>query len=179
MADIVPSGSLSLCLENLRTLIAATTKWQTWTRSDNATLAKARVHLCDFDLPEDGSETIDKEALQLLRPFVRVDFYNENMQQRAWHATKNSETSFQDGGVLVMDVVDDVGDDLTEKMGQAKLQFLNDVGGLIDEMLAKTPDGGYLTIHNITARDPERVSQVAEHFQGDFWTMRLLIEWGI
>lgn len=182
---IAPSGILSLPLGHLRALVAASSSFQTWTGTASAALAAARVHLCDLPKPS-SNEEYTKAELAAYYPCAIVDFFHSQrgFGGEAFVWDKEVELGWVDSGVLSLDFVELVDEDDAVSPADTLLAFTNDVGAVIEAMVAlsgtSTDSTSYLTIHRLELfQGPYRTDQSQHANIGDQNRIQFKVHWGI
>lgn len=178
---VAPSGPISLMLDNLRNLVAASATFQAWTQTANATLAKAFTY--PIDLPAQEGQT-DFTAAQLaeMRPLAIVDLFRLPGRSglEAYSSDRTAEGAFTDSGKLLLSFEADVPEEYSNSPADAEMDFLNKVGGILADMEALGGQDGYLSVHNFEILiGPWRGDQTKIASQGDFFKMILLVSVGI
>jgi hypothetical protein len=184
MAEVTATGPVSLSLERLRTLLAASSSWQTWTATASASAAKAHVYL--IAPPEaSGREGFTLAALQALRPYARIDIVRDGNAIDVQRHADSPPFTWTYGGTLVLTFEDDVAAGLIENLRDADITFLNRVGAVIDDMLALSGttatgvDGGYLRLTAASLIRCDRAREETETEQGEFHEAEIRISWGV
>lgn len=176
---IEPDGPLSLPLGHLRTLVAASGAFQSWTETSDADAAKERIFLVGPP-PEAAEYTL--QELQALRPFAVVDLWTprQGYGGQPYRTEREGHNAFQEAGKLTLDLIDDVIDEEAGDFASSKIRFLNRVGGVISDLVATQGQDVYLSVHAIELyqgpilSDEEKVDE-----QGRFWRAQFLVHWGI
>lgn len=134
---VTPTGSISLPLDNLKTLISEMTTWQTWvgvaagTEVEQIAEAAESIYLISLETP-----TVSN------RPFIVL------MPSENWNRQKISHYTYNLGGTIRMLVEANANEELTTD-SDIVLDFCNETGALIDQMLSNIGESGYLNIENI------------------------------
>lgn len=178
---VTPEGPLSLSLVNLQILVAACPSFQTWTGSADAAEALTRVHLVDIPAPDAGRSEYTVEQLQAMRPLARVNLFEtpNGVGGQAWQSDRVAESAYSFSCRLVLDFLDNVGEDMVNDTPGAKLSFMNNVGAVIMDMLGLSGTNGYLVIDRIEIfQSIARSDQTLAAAQGDFYRTQLLLQCG-
>lgn len=178
---IIPTGPLSVPLQLLRELVAASPSWRVWVGAADAASALERVHLVGPPPPELGGE-YDVEELRDLRPMAVVDLWTppDQFGGEPWLAERNATFAYLHGGKLTLDFVADVPAELAADFAQAKLWYLNKIGAVLAEMRDLAGTGDYLSLRRLSLyAGPVRTDTEKVATQGDFWRSQFLWEWGI
>jgi len=164
VADVTPTGMLSLPIENLRILLAASTTFQTLVNAGDAAAAKPYVYV----------DSIDESVS---RPFALVS-------DQAWNLSlvgQGAVNAFDEGGVLLLEIQAGVGD-AYEDDGAGNnpgFEFRNTIGAIVEEMLDLAASGTYLDVSGVRFEvPPTRVLPETEAADEDFFAVRLQLQWG-
>jgi len=163
---VTPTGPLSLPIYNLQTLLANCSAWQMWLGVSTVAAARARTYMAYVS------------ASSLTRPFAVItqgDSWSYNM------IAGGARNHFQEGGslVLMFEAGVSVAYQAEAAVDDAALEFLNNVGGVIDDMSELAGSGGYLSIQRIMQRDPPERNFPNRSGEGDhFHWMSFNVEWG-
>lgn len=150
---VSPTGVYSKPLDLLRDLVAGTSAFQTWTSTANAAAAKVRVYA-------EGEETSN-----ITRPCAVV-----------WESEANTDcTGYVSGGLMLLFEAD-----VTEAANiDARYEFTNDVGAIIEEMQA---DVQTATTEVLDVQSVRRVSlarSYREEGEGDYFQAIYEIRFGV
>lgn len=126
-----PTGTESKLLDNLRTLVANSSSFQTWVGAENATVAKASV-------------TIEESAPGSNRPFAIVGFDSPPEREASAGGTRNY---FELRTTLWLAFEAAISD--TDSPEDSLYEFTNTVGAIIGEMELLAGTGGYLNATSI------------------------------
>lgn len=159
MANVTPSGMISLAMDRLRRMLAASETWQTWCGAEDATEALDFISL------------VDREPDRAV--FAIVDLPDEFEHEAQGGGAQNL---MWDSGMLVLVIQAEVpeayqglepGDELN-----AALDFANKLGAVIAELaaLAGTGTGDYLNVQAIRLSAPgiQRTARQWRESRGDF-----------
>jgi hypothetical protein len=179
---VTASGIVSLPLENLRILVANCDAFQTWTESADVATAKTRLHLI-APLAEDGRK-FTAEELASLRPFAVIDEWRAPGGRQgggSWVMDRHALGGYTPSGKLILTFEDAVADEDKDNHDEARLQFMNQLGAVLNEMLdLGGGDTDYLSIHRIERWDfYARSDETEKTPQGDFYWASYLIDWGV
>lgn len=146
---VSPSGILSLPLDYLRTTIANSSTFRTWTSSASVAAAKARVYLVESAAPT--------------YPFALVG-WKDGMQLDSEEG--GARNFFRQDGSLELLFRSQVSDAFDS---DDVYSHLNNVGAILQEMAALAGQAGYLDIRRMTAeaslQEASRIEQkTATHF---------------
>lgn len=167
--SVTPTGLLAAPLENARQLLAHSSTWQTWTgHSANPTLAAGHVHLIAPTAPDE--ETYDASELALLRPGAVVS------PGPQWAATLRACQGYTGGGSVHLHIEAAVNPLYEDSESDSELDFLNNLGAVIHEMLALDEGLGYLVPTVIRMMEPpQRMSIEDRESEGDYYQADLLL----
>lgn len=174
---VTPTGSLSKPLTALEALWVASATWQSWAGASYAD----HVHLVTLPDPPANGQHYDADELAALRPFVLLDVAPDGQG----HDTQRiGELHYRHGGRLTAHVEADVPEAYEGSPRDAKIDFLNKLGGVLDDMLALagTSSGGigYLYVRSFDlVEGPWRVEPDAAAGMGDHFYAMLHIAWGV
>ncbi len=176
---LTPTGLLTLPLANLRTLLAASAAWQSWTGAGSPAAAAERIYLIGL-FPLARSFTLAE--LQAMRPFAVVDLWTPpgGYGGEPWKSDRVAESAYQDAGKLTLDLVDEVAPEDANDIATAKLRFLNDCGSVLSDMQNLSGTDAYLTVHRFELfQGPVRCDPDVVAVQGDFYRAQFIVHWGI
>lgn len=155
------SGPISTSLAILRTMLSESVTFQTWVGAADATEALDSI--------------LYVEKTDLERPFAVIDI-GEGWESEQIAAGVNG--SFVDSGQLLLFFEADVADGATD--GDALIDFLDPVGGSIQDIQVLSGQGGYISIHNITMSEPpDRSDDNEKPPEGDHYNIEFTITWGL
>ncbi len=168
MSAITPEGSLSLPMEHLRTLVAASATFQAWTNTASAADAKDHIYLTI-------AEVDATERLANMRPFALIALAEEADFESVGGGANDT---FIDRGSLTL--IFEANVEPADNAGDVGLLFANQVGKTIDEMLALAGSSGYLCVQRIEKfLGPARAKHDIEDGEGDFYQIGFKIHWGL
>jgi hypothetical protein len=166
-------------LENLRSLVAASSNWQTWTATANAT--DARTHTFLMLPPPAAGEAYTKDELEIQRPFCIVDWFT-GRQGTGGEPMSGEQLALGQFVVTAKVFVTfeaDTPDEMKAQNSEPFLWFAQKVQGVLTDMLTLQGTGDYLSIQQPTLFAPPRRSPREDKAGiGDLWTCTLLIETG-
>lgn len=176
---VEPAGPVSLKLQQLKDLLAASAAWQAWVgRAGNEQVAGEHVYLVDTPRSEDpdGYTLAQHKAM---RPFARVDEFEleDKPGGQAWVARRVALGAFTFAGKLILDFVDDVPEEDAGDPVAAKLRFMNNVGlVLLDLLRLGGGDGEGLSIHGVEKYLPfVRSDETELATMGDYFRVQYLV----
>lgn len=153
---VTPAGPLGLAMQNLRLLIAGTAAWQAWTGADAtddpAAAALAHVHLIGLPPAVDSADYTPAELGQL-RPYAIVDLGAMDDSGRDFMAQRIASVAFKQTGRLSLYIAADVPPHLKDHWADAKLDFLNRLGALVQDLLLDSGIDAALSVHGIRLLD--------------------------
>jgi len=165
---VTATGPVALPLENLRTLLANSSNFQTWVSAADADAAKAHIYRVAVDAPYAAK-----------RPFACVRHFNpaENEHESVSGGAGNT---FVERGALELYFEAAVASGHQASHADAELQFLNDVGSFLSDMDALSGTDGYLNMTGWSfLAGPQRASEDESQSEGDYMQCLLRIEWSI
>lgn len=158
-----PAGNLSKMLSNLRTLVAASSTFQTWTGSADAT--EALDHVYYLTAPKNASKPL---AMVSLTPMPSEYF--------KMHAAGTSNKMHIKSRMLLT-VVDDL--NTPADPADSYVHYLNHVGGVLDDMTTLAAQGGYLAVTGVDLLEAPWLLHKDEQAQlGDIFRSKWLLEVG-
>jgi hypothetical protein len=100
----------------------------------------------DIERAEDR-DTYAAEELRSLRPLARIDLFEDERGYggRPWFARRIAERQYQLGGRLILDFSDDVPPENLRNAAEAKLDFYNNVGAVLADLMDRAGSDDYLT----------------------------------
>lgn len=166
MTDVTPSGNLSKSLENVRTLIAASTTFQDWVGAENAAAAKADLHLCEAD------------PLSVSRPCGVIYFPDTDTLRLPSIAGGQGNLYAPQGKALVSFWADAaVGDGIDETEANYELTFANEIGDILSDIMALAGTDSYINVVECgVLKGPHRAARKEEHGTPYFW-IELELRW--
>lgn len=165
--SVTASGSMSLPKANLKTLLAATTAFQTWVSASDAAGAAAHIGLVAIDPDADKSFRL-QVPLALVRDTSPLD---ERWPKNVPYAT---------AGTLEIVFMDAVATANAGSHADAMLAFQNTVGAVLTAMQQLSQSGGYLILQELTIADgPRRAHPDTRASQGDFMEIVVRVRWGV
>lgn len=168
---------LALAQNNLRVSLADCATFRTWVGAegdDSQQQARDRIH--DEGLPEPPlGVTFGLADLQALRPHAVISTLGLHSE----HGSTGSVFGFDDSGILVLRLEQDVPQDIAHDMAEIGRRFTNTIGAIWDELKALSGGGGYLAIESIDMPEPwGRSAEQDAESMGDFVRVELTITWG-
>lgn len=155
---VSPSGMLSLPVDYLRSTVAASSTFQTWTGTANAAAAKARVHL-------------GRAAANATHPLACVGFSN------GFRRFSDDLDVWQQDNVLELMFRNDFSSSLNE--ADAYYTFANQIGAIMADMEAIFNDAGYLDVFDWNIVDgPARTDDNDEQVMGYFFEVIIECRYG-
>ncbi len=134
------AGAITLPLENLRTLIANCTAFQTWTGTADAAEAKTRIEL------------FAATCSTLTLPAAAIDFAAPN---NFWQAQKQFDGSvplFVRTGSADISFEMEITEAYRDDPEQSYMELANDIGGIIDDMLELAGTDEYLMLTGLSVK---------------------------
>lgn len=176
---VTPTGSLSLPLGALRTMLSNCAAFRTWVGAANPTEALESIFLVGLPGPENG-EAYTPSELEELRPCAVIDFFDPGGRGlRAFTLNSLAQSDFEESGMLALDLMDDINPGDAASFEDAKIRFMNNAGAVLAELMDLSGTGGNLHLHMIElGLGPRRTSIEGQATRGDAWLVRLAITWG-
>lgn len=170
-----PAGSISLAVDNLRTTLADSAMFRTWTATANQAAALARIYYESLPPPGDKNEHTLAE-LTAYRPYALV-----------WTEPESGFTKRTDGfvaadesGVMLMRFIQTVDPSIANDPAEISRRFINTLGTILDEMIALSWGGGYLAISEMKLEfGPYRGDPDEKSSQGDYVGADVQVTWAI
>lgn len=159
----MPTGSISLVLDTLRTLLAGTAAFRTWVGAENQAEALARIHRHRLPRPAAGAAYHSRTELEAYRPYALVwwetPFRRRRLGQAEWIGQ----------GTLKLELMQDVAEadwEVDGPDGTADLAWDDTVGGIVDALEAAAVATGFteITVVKCGCVDPAEAESVG-HFQ--------------
>lgn len=178
---VTATGPISLPLDNGAALLSQSAAFRTWVGAANVAAAKAKAYLVDLDVPPTNGREYHANELTALRPYATVDEF-EFMDGRgggeAFFSRRAGQGVFANGGKLLVRFFGNANVAATAR--DNKVQFLNDVGGILSEL--EDLGGGdtdYLSVHEIVRWEAyRRASEDEVKSMGDFQIISYVLTWG-
>lgn len=172
---VTPAGPLALPQERLRTLIANTAEWQSWTGTTTPGGADDSIYHAAIPRPSDG--TYDQASeLDALRPFILLGTADDGFRRE--RISGAGPFGATESGTLTMQVEQTA---QHSHPGDAEIDFLNRLGRLISDMwglsgnLAAADHFRIVEIEMPNA--PERASEDEVKTSGDYQLAVLAVSW--
>jgi hypothetical protein len=183
---VTPTGSLSLALTNLRTLMANCQSWREWCSGDpdnSLTVDQAmdRVFLIEPPPPANGETSYTAEQLTAMRPFARVDLWMppRMIGGEVWISNHYGQQVFVDQGKLSLEFEDNYDEQFLTDPQSGKLTFLNDLGKTLDDLKTVSGSEDFFNVTKLEMFLPVRRSDEAEvPTIGDRWIVEFIVEYG-
>ena len=173
---IAPTGRISVNHELLRQHVADCPTWQAFVQATTKEQAANRIHIQTTPDPEDGN-AYRRDELEALRPFATVFTAETDGFGADATAAHGDGFSYTDSGRLKLTIEADIRTELSR--ADALIEFDNMLGTLLDEILARSGQGGYLAIGRLTFDvGPVPCKRMAVGGQGSFLYLEMGIEWG-
>jgi hypothetical protein len=185
---VTASGPISLPLEYGRILVANCAAFRSWGGASSVAKAMERIHLVDVPPPEGGgSYSIDE--LEALRPYVTIDQFalpGSRQGGDGWMSVRRGQGAFVDGGKLLLRFFDNVPPEDQHNAAEARLLFMNRLGGVLQEMKLKGGGDGVdadgnplLSVHGMSIWEPfRRAFEDEVPTMGDFYACGVAVTWG-
>lgn len=147
-----PSDSISTILETLKNSLGDASTFRTWvgaSGSDAQEQARKRVYKQALPPPESGP-THTLIELQTYRPFVIISFFRFAREQVA----TSSNFEWENNGELLLHFEQDVPPEIADNHAEIGVQFMNNLGGILDDLCDLAGQGGYLAFTEIDMYEP-------------------------
>jgi len=192
---VIPRGPISIPLANIRALFTHCDVWRDWVggTEGRATVADARshIHLIQETSPE-GDLVYEKDELVNLRPFIKVDLYDDSQRRGATEGpTRVALGTYRFANLIEICIEDNVPSEDEMNVANGKMQFMNRVGLLLEQALEKAQITDYLDADEIAAglggplisrswfsAPPGRVPNELVQTQGDFYGCSIVLDVG-
>ena len=180
--SVAATSILSLPLDHARTLLSHSSTWQSWVRASDATEAEASIHLGATPPPADGSQ-YSNEELRSLWPLAVISLPPDGGGFQAARDGDGTELVWPERGRIVMGIEDAIASHRLRAPGDALVEYLNELGGIMRDMLdlSGTDDGTnqFLWLRQINILDgPTREDlDAGGAVPGYHWTV-LDLSWG-
>jgi len=164
---VAASGFVSKPLGYLRTTLAASSTFQTWTGAADATEALDYIYV--VSTPTDDA---DDEANVPDAPFALVDWGEDFARTAEADGARNHFVLSGSLALLLRGAVDADHDD-----ADAAMTFLNAVGGIMADLEALAGTAGYLDIREMSFIErPARPGTDEAQTHGDFYQVIIRVE---
>jgi len=161
-SPITPAGPMSLPLSRLKTLLSASTSFQTWVGKTSAADALAFIFLV--------------ATRTTTRPLAVIG------QGEKWELAKIAEVAFQTSGSLLILFEDNTNSTYLDPAynADAELDFMNKVGNCCKDMAVLAGTSGYLSALSFSLMDgPRRTDENERKTEGDLYQAVIRVEYGI
>ncbi len=168
------AGSIALAESYLGVMLSRCAAFRTFCGVATEALALARIY--HTSLPQATGERYTAEELSGYRPFALI----ATAPTEGLRRTVDSTDSFDSRGRITLRLERDVASADAANPQEAERKFLNEVGGIIDELCGRAAPGaaGELAFDAITlASGPWRPPVEAYEEQGDYIACELAVEW--
>src|SRR5690606_34952370 len=119
---------------------------------DPAAAAAERVYLFDLPPAQEEDPTYTRAELSAKRPYARVSYYEpmDGAGGQPWRYDRVAVGTYREDGKLMLDIVADVPPTLADDAAAATVDFLNQVGAIMEELLDKGGgDSDFLNVHAV------------------------------
>ena len=170
-------GAITLAESYLAASFAACARWQAWCGADDADEALESIYFDDLPPPPEAAKSYTREQLDSLRPYILI--YSDEQTGVTWdHQSHSTGFGFRDNGTLKGFFEAAVDPQIAHDQQRLFRQFKNDVGVLVDELLALAGLAGYLAISTLSLYGPIRSHNDQQPGEGDYVQMMFTITWG-
>jgi len=169
---VAASGILSVPLDAMRTLIAATSAFQTWVGVETAAAAKAFIHLIALN----EAASLSQAEREALRPVAVIGFGDD------FHAAEDAEPGpyMRHGGQIEVVFEAVITAAYTDDEADAVLEFANSVGAVVEEMESTSRGTGtylHLVGYHKTAGPGRYSPEDIAAGELDIYQMSFLFDW--
>ena len=172
---VAPDGSLSLPFDHLRTMISESAEFQSWVGAANPTEAKASIHMLELPAPAD-KQHYTRTELDGLRPFALIG-WPRGTGLHLRRVAGGSDLTFLESQPLYVAFEDKL--DSAENVEDNFFTFTNHVGKVMVDMTKLAGTADFLAIKDLTVDDFWRSDPDEITDNGDFWWLRVLLEWDV
>lgn len=139
-----PSGSIALVLKSLREGLSQSATFQTLVDAEDAAEAKAWIHYERLPDPASDADSYTAAELDAYRPYAIVSF-----APNSFRADLIAQSTFDARGRVLLELVREP-DDSGGRAG-ADLDWLNVVGGIVDDLATLVETAGCLMFSRVEA----------------------------
>jgi hypothetical protein len=167
---VTATGILSLPLDNVRNMVAASPAFQAWVGVTNSTDALSSV----FIIATDASGTYPNPVSVIPRPFALI---NLDYVKRDLRGSGNNPLFAPDSAILLkFEVKNNSGH---KNLGaDPAIAFLNAIGDIIVDLETQSQAGGGLQILSLSIESPSRKNESFTGEQGDFYEIEIKLSTG-
>ena len=159
---VAASGVMSLPLENLRTLVANSSYFQTWVSAADAAAACAHIYRVATDPP-----------LAAKRPFATVRHCEP--AEFAFDAATGA-----DSGAVELWFEAAIAAGNQDDHADAEFAFTNVISMILSDIVTLSHQGGYMVVREIECLDgPGRGSRDETESEGQYYVVLYKVHWGI
>lgn len=177
MAITAAEGVISTPEEILAATIADCPRWQAMCRAADAEGAMQSIYFDALPPPPNDEDAYSCEQLEALRPYVMV-YSDEDTGVSFNHSATTLGFNFRGSGRIKATIEQTVDPEVAHDPQEVFRRFKNDVGVLLQEMMARAGSAGFLAMRNVTAQGPLRAHEDLIQDEGDFVVYHLTLEWG-
>lgn len=177
---------LSLYLANLRSIISQSATWQAWTgNTGNAAAAANSLYLIGVMPPSVLDGTPDNQGYapadwNKLRPFSVINYAARDGYDARQDGEGFTGMSFVESARILFSFEDTIDPANAENYSDQVIGFLENVGGVIDDLKAATGVDGNINFHTIKMEGiPRRADQTEVATRGDYLMVIFSVEAGI
>lgn len=174
----IPTGSVMLAAEHLRTTLADVGDFRTWARVTDRSGALQRIHRVGLPAPQKPHEQYSLEELQALRPVAIVYTAPTDGFTFEQAATSAERFEFDESGNLVIELEQNVPPEIAHDLAEVDAQFLNSVGLIMRGLCDLFGGDGYLLGRTLSlAEGPYRAHPDDWPTVGDWQGATLNVAW--
>lgn len=186
MPSPTATKGLSLYLANLRSLISQSSTWQTWTGNPgNAAIAINSVYLIGVTPPSVLDGNPDNQGYTAadwakIRPFCVINYDLRNGYEAKQEGQGFGGSAFVETARILFSFEDTIDPANAENYSDQVIAFLENVGGVIDDLKASTGVDSNINFHTIRLEGiPKRSDQTENATRGDYLMVIFSAEAGI
>jgi len=169
------TGRIASPIEFLRNMVRDSTSFRQWVSVPGKTAtqgqASARIYFDKVPGPTNGKEYTSAE-LATLRPYCLL--FREDAEA-GFKVSEVGVGTFADEGRITARFVKDVPPNLEDVEQESYVQFTNDIGDILEDLLLLPQQAGYLVSRDFTAVGPVRGHP--DGIPGDSYAMDLICNW--
>lgn len=176
---VTPTGILSLPLDNARTLIANSATWQNWVGAADADAAKEHIHIAGP--PPPSGEYFSDAEMNNLWPLCVLALPPDGQGFAVRREGDGTDLVMPQRGMVMAMFEDGVDGENENSPGDAEFAFLNEIGGVLGDMLdlAGTGDGTnqYLWLRGASINRGPMREDINEQERPHHWIL-IDLPWG-
>lgn len=175
---VTATSILATPADTLREMLAACPALRTWFGAADAAEAKLRIHIGGVPEPV-ADEGFTKAQLESARPLALIHIEPRGGGASFKANAGGARNYFRHTGVLSLIFEADIASANVGNPQDAYLEFINAVGGVLDELMALAATSTYLDLRSLDiAEGPWRVPEDENTGGGDYFFVALSVAWG-